>query len=88
MSRSNFIKLSNMIINKNNISNIFIHSNKYDIYTRLNNISGFIFWGCGFVSSGNNEKINICAEKNAEDYKIITKWIKDEFNKSSYDDYK
>jgi len=71
---SQFIKLTSMIINKNLITSVFVKPNKYHIYTIENNINGYMLFGNGGASSS-PEKIVICKEKDAEDYKIISKWV-------------
>ncbi len=72
---SHFIKLSNVIINTKFMSAILIEPKLYTIYIVNNNISGFMLASFGIISS-NDTKIQICKEKNLDDYNIISNWIK------------
>jgi len=76
------MKLTNMILNFNDISKIRINPNKYTIYLKCQETDGFVLLvfgsGVGNLSSS-IEKIEVCAEKNSVDYHIITNWIKQTF---------
>ena len=73
-----FIKLTNMILNTNDINIILIEPKKYYIHTTGKKFDGFLwmFWGVGSgcISSYNN-KIEVCEIKHPIDYKIVTEWI-------------
>ena len=75
---SKFIKLTNLIINKNYIQSIFIKPNKYYIQVVSNKFDGSKWsvagFGIGNISSHNYE-IEVCETKHAIDYKILSDWI-------------
>ena len=78
---SRFIKLSNKIINTVYIENISFYTNPNKYYIQMkNSVSnpfGFFIAGTGWISSGySNSSVTICSEADPEDYKIISKWIK------------
>lgn len=73
---SRFLKLSKSILNVSHIIEINIRNNSYDIHLQNSDIDLFLFGGSG-VAYTSHSKINICAEKNADDYKIVSKWISD-----------
>lgn len=70
----NFIKLSNVVLNKLHIIRITIEPNKYIIY-----LSQVLYYGTFFSSSGsiyNQElKVEIDNIKNIKDFEIIKKFI-------------
>ena len=73
-----FIKLTNIILNTNNISKISILPNKYCIHIMYNKLDGFLWllggFGLGNITSHNTE-IEVCESKNPIDYKIVSEWI-------------
>ncbi len=75
---SKFIRLTNFLINTNNIHSILIQPNKYVIQIVSKNINGFnvgIFgFSMGNISSVTSE-IEVCEKKHSTDYKIITDFI-------------
>ena len=75
---SRFIKLTNFLINTNNIHSILIQPNKYVIQIVSKNINGFnlgIFgFSMGNISSVTSE-IEVCEKKHSTDYKIMTDFI-------------
>ena len=75
---SNFIKLSNLIINKNYIQTIAVKPNKYYINIMTNTFDGSNWMiagsGVGSIASYHCE-IEICETKHSNDYKIISDWI-------------
>ena len=75
---SKFIKLTNFLINTNNIHSILIQPNKYVIQIFSKKINGFnvgIFgFSIGDISSVTSE-IEVCEKKHSTDYKIITDFI-------------
>lgn len=75
---SKFLKLTNFIINTNNIYSIIIKPDKYTIHIVSKYISGFnwsfVGFGVGSFSSHTSE-IEVCKNKNSIDYKIVSDWI-------------
>ena len=75
---SKFMKLTNFLLNTNDIHRIVIHPNKYYIHVAGKKIEGFN-WGIGVFGLGNitsyNSEIEVCETKHATDYKIVTDWI-------------
>lgn len=74
---SNFIRLSNTLINTRYITKIKMKSNAYEIKLLSNHTgnifgSGFFFWGDIYPSS---DIITITADEHAIDYKIISDWL-------------
>ncbi len=71
---SKFIRLTNCLINTNDIHSILIQPNKYVIQIVSKKING-INWGIfGYVSSFTGE-IEVCEKKHSNDYKIVSEWI-------------
>jgi len=75
---SKFLKLTNFLLNTNDIHRIVIHPNKYCIHIASKKIDGFIWGICGFslgnISSYTSE-IEVCETNHSTDYKIVTDWI-------------
>lgn len=71
----NFIDLTSRVINKLHIVEVIKQPSKYYIQMRNDSFNGFIFFSSGFVSSNYNV-IEICEEKNKQDYDTITNFIK------------
>jgi len=75
---SKFIKLTNMLINTNDINKILIEPNKYFIYTISKKNDGFVwaFAGFGFGAlSSHTDLIEVCKTNHAIDYEILTEWM-------------
>ena len=72
-----FIKLSSLLLNTNYIKKISIKPDYYCIDLHDNNFSGFLVFSFGWVSS-DSSSIDICKNKDPEDYQIIKKWIEDQ----------
>ena len=74
---SRFLKLTNVVLNTNQIHKILIQPNKYYIMTKK--MDGFDFKiagsGYGSISSNDRCEINVCEKENPTDYKIISDWI-------------
>jgi len=73
---SKFLKLTNFLLNTNDIHKIVIQPAKYSIHIKrmdgLNwSIGGF---GLGYISSHTSE-IEVCETKHFIDYKIVSDWI-------------
>lgn len=75
---SKFIKLTNFLLNTNDIHKIVILPNKYYIHIVSKNIDGFN-WGFGVFGFGNissyTSEIEVCETKHSIDYKIVSDWI-------------
>lgn len=74
---SNFLRLANMVINKNYIQHIVINNDKLVIHLFSNKMKGNLILGGGTIKSYNTE-IEVCKTKQFSDYKIVTEWINDE----------
>jgi hypothetical protein len=75
---SKFIKLTNFLINANDIHKILIQPNKYHIYVVSKKLHGLNWsiggFGLGYISSHTSE-IEVCKTKHSIDYKIVSDWI-------------
>ena len=75
---SKFLKLTNFLINTNDIHKIVIQPNKYYIHIVSKKIDGFNWsiggFGLGNISSYTSE-IEVCETTHSTDYKIVTDWI-------------
>ena len=75
---SRFIKLTNVLLNTNDIHKIVIQPNKYYIHIASKQINGF-YWGIGSFGLGNisshTSEFEVCKTKHPTDYKIVTNWI-------------
>jgi len=72
---NHFIKLTSRVINKLYITEIIKGTSKYYIYMKNDSFRGTFIFGLGGVSSDINV-IEICSEKNKQDYDTITDFIK------------
>ena len=76
---SKFIKLTNFVLNANDIHKIVIQPNKYYIHVVSKEIYGSTLsicgWGRGFLYS-NTAEIEVCETKHVADYKIVSDWIR------------
>ena len=73
---SRFLKLTNIIINKNYIQNISINKDKFILHILSNNFDGVVMFGSGTFET-RDTKIEVCKTKNFSDYKIVTDRIDD-----------
>ena len=71
---SRFLKLTNIIINKNVIHHIDINKDKFLIHLMTNKTSGLYIFGGGEYKSYNTE-VEVCKTKNLSDCKTVTDWI-------------
>jgi len=75
---SKFLKLTNFILNTNDIHRIVIQPNKYLIYVVGKKMDGFNWgiggFGIGSISSYTFE-IEVCKTNHSTDYKIVSDWI-------------
>ena len=74
---SKFLKLTNIIINKNLIQHIDINKDKFLIHLMSNKTDGIIIFGGGSSQSYNTE-VEVCKTKHLSDYKKVTDWIDNE----------
>ena len=73
-----FIKLTNFLVNTNNIYKIDITPNRYNIHiiTKALSGSGWNMFGFGFgTMSSYTSEIEVCETKHSTDYKILSDWI-------------
>ena len=73
---NHFLKLTTRVINKAHIVEIIKQPNKYEIHMSNSRINGFLFLFHGSLVTNHNI-IQICNEKDKQDYETITKLIKD-----------
>jgi hypothetical protein len=72
----NFINLTSMVINKLYIIKIIKQTpNKYVIHMNNYRINGFLLFSSGSVDT-NHDIIEICNQKDKQDYETITEIIK------------
>jgi len=75
---SKFIKLTNLLLNTNDIHKIVIQPNKYCFHIVSKKMDGFNWGICGFglgyIFSYNYE-FEVCETNHSTDYKIVTDWI-------------
>jgi hypothetical protein len=75
---SRFLKLTNFIINTNDIHKIVIYPNKYHIHIVGKKLDGF-HWGIGAFGLGSiysyTSEIEVCETAHSTDYKIVSAWI-------------
>ena len=73
-----FLKLTNFILNANDIYKITIKPNKYFIHLSYKKMDGFL-WSVGGFGLGNfssfTEDFEVCEIKHSTDYKLVTEWI-------------
>jgi hypothetical protein len=74
---SRFLKLGQVIINKNYIQNIQINKDNYVIHLMANKIDGVLLFSSGSLKASNTN-FDVCKTKNLSDYKIVTDWINNE----------
>ena len=75
---SKFIKLTNFLLNTNDIHKIVISPNKYCFHVMSKKIDGFNWsiggFGLGNISSYTYE-FEVCEIEHSTDYKIVSEWI-------------
>ena len=74
-----FLRLTNMLLNVNQIRLIEIRPDKYTIRMNAHHIQGFTFFGRGSFESYNHD-LDCCKKLNSIDYKIISDWLLAEEN--------
>lgn len=75
---SKFLKLTNIIINKNVIQSIDINKDKFIIHLMTNKTNGVLIFAIGGLSYSYNTKVEVCKTKNLSDYETVTDWIDNE----------
>lgn len=71
---SRFLKLSTKIINTRYIETIDIQPKMYKIALATKKYEGYILFGSGGIDFTYDD-IEICEEKQPQDYALITDWI-------------
>ena len=76
---SRFLRLTNFLVNVNQIRLIEITPDKYKIRMIPHHISGNAIFGSGGFSSIHND-ISICKKEDITDYTIVSNWLLAEKN--------
>jgi len=72
---SKFLKLTNFLLNTNDIHKIVIQPNRYCFHIMSKKMDGFKrSFGPGYISSYTYE-FEVCKTNHSTDYKIVTDWI-------------
>ena len=73
---SNFLKLTQRLINTQSIIMVNSYKGQYQIKinSETSGMKGWLLYGSGVLTS-NKTTINICEKENPTDYKIVTEWI-------------
>lgn len=75
---SKFLKLTNIIINKNLIHHIVLtNPDKIIIHLMANKTDGLLMFGGGGINSYNTT-IKLCKTEHSKDFKIVDDWINNE----------
>ena len=74
---SRFLRLTNLLINVNQIRRIDIKPNEYKIHLIPSELSGFMLLGSGTFQSA-AERYTISEKEHETDYKMISEWILNE----------
>ena len=72
---SRFLRLTNFLVNVNQIRRIEIHPGAYKIQLMPNEIKGLTLMGTGYFTS-ETESYTATEKDNIIDYKLIDEWIK------------
>ncbi len=72
--RSNFLKLSHLIINTKYIHYIQVKEHKY-VIDCFNGVAGMLIGGTGGLKT-ESFQVKICKKEDPENYKIVEDWIK------------
>jgi hypothetical protein len=76
---SRFLRLTNMLLNVNQIRLIEISPDKYTIRMNSHHINGIVLFGSGWFDSYNHN-FDCCKKEHSKDYKIISDWLEQEEN--------
>ena len=71
---SRFLKLTNFLVNVNQIRLIEITPDKYKISLIGSELKGFFMFGSGGFNSV-NDVIDVCKKEDIADYKIVSDWL-------------
>ena len=71
---SRFLRLTNTLVNVNQIRFIDINPDEYKIKLISSNFRGVILFGSGNIES-DNTRITITKKENLEDYTIVSDWL-------------
>jgi len=75
---SKFLKLTNFLLNTNDIHKIVIHPTKYSFQIVSKKMDGCSWamagFGIGYISSYTYE-FDVCEKNHSTDYKIVSEWI-------------
>lgn len=72
-----FLKLTNIIINKNIIQHIQINKDNFIIHLMTNKMDGLFLFVAG-SSHSHNTAVEVCKIKQFNDYKTVADWIDNE----------
>ena len=72
---SRFLRLTNFLVNVNEIRRIDMLPGSYKIHLMPNDVKGLTLMGTGFFTS-QSESYTATEKDNTIDYKIIDEWIK------------
>ena len=76
---SRFLRLTNFLVNVNQIRRIEIHPGAYKIQLMPNEIKGLTIMGTGYFTS-ETESYTATEKDHSTDYKIIADWINNNEN--------
>ena len=71
---SRFLRLTNFLINVNQIRRIEIHPGAYKIQLIQDELKGVTFMGTGYFTS-QTESYTVSEKDNINDYKLVSEWI-------------
>lgn len=74
-----FLRLTNMLLNVNQIRLIEITPDKYKIRMISHTFGGYFIFGSGGFDSYNHD-FDCCKKQHSTDYKIISEWLEQEEN--------
>lgn len=74
---SRFLKLTDIIINKNVIQKIDIHKDSFRIHLMTNKTHGW-YWLFTGSSHSYNTEVEVCKTANLSDYETVSDWIDNE----------
>ena len=71
---SRFLRLTNFLVNVNQIRRIEIHPGAYKIHLIHDDLKGVTFMGTGYFTS-QTESYTATEKDNINDYKLVSEWI-------------
>ena len=78
-----FLRLTNFLVNVNQIRRIEIHPGAYKIHLIHDDLKGVTFMGTGYFTS-QSESYTATEKDHITDYKIIADWINNNENNKKY----